>query len=255
MPTLGADSVIRALDRDAVLAHHEWLVRTQNLVIAVAGDVDPDAVAHGLSARLAALDGGEFVPPAPPPEDPPREIRRAELIKNRAQAHLVIGFRGVSVADEDRFALEVIAQLLAGQSGRLFLELRDKQGLAYSVTATSVEGLAPGYFAVYIATAPEKLAAARAGLLDQLRRLLDEEPGERELEAARRHLVGNFAIDRQRNAVHAAQTSLHALYGLGADASRADPDRIRAVSAKDALRVAQRIIDLGAYTEAVVRGS
>ncbi len=254
MPTLGSAAVIGALDRDAVLAHHERLVRARNLVIAVSGDVDPDAVAHGFASRLAALDGGDFVPPSPPLEDPPRGIRRAELVKDRAQAHLVIGFRGVSVDDGDRFVLEVISQLLAGQGGRLFLELRDKQGLAYSLTATSVEGLAPGYFAVYIATAPEKLAAARAGLLDQLHRLLDSMPREAELEAARRHLVGNFAIDRQRNAVHAAQTSLNALYGLGADASRAYPERIRSVSPQDVLRVTQRIVDLGAYTEAVVRG-
>src|SRR5204862_7756526 len=136
--------VIGALDRDGVIAHHERLVRLPNLVIAVAGDVDPDGVAQGFATRLAALDGGDFTPPSPPLEDPPRAIRRAELVKDRAQAHLVIGFRGVSVADEDRFSLEVISQILAGQSGRLFLELRDKQGLAYSVTATSVEGLAPG---------------------------------------------------------------------------------------------------------------
>jgi zinc protease len=255
MPTLGTADVIGALDRDAVLAHHERLVRMRNLVIALSGDVDPDAVADALAARLAALDGGEFAPPDPPREDPPREIRRAELIKDRAQAHLVIGFRGVSVDDEDRFALEVISQLLAGQSGRLFLELRDKQGLAYSVTATSVEGLAPGYFAVYVATAPEKLGAARAGLLGELRRLLESAPRDAELDAARRHLVGNFAIDRQRNAVHAAQASLNALYGLGAAASRAYPERIRAVSGRDVLRVAQRIVDLDAYTEAVVRGA
>ncbi len=254
MPTLGSAEVISALDCDAVVAHYERLVRPSNLVIAVSGDVDPDAVAQGLAVRLAALDGGDFELPSPPLEDPPREIRRAEIVKDRAQAHLVIGFRGVSVADDDRFALEVITQLLAGQSGRMFLELRDKQGLAYSVTATSVEGLAPGYFAVYIATAPEKLAAARVGLFEQLSRLLDAEPHEGELEAARRHLVGNFAIDHQRNAVHAAQSSLNALYGLGAGASRAYPERIRAVTGKDVLRVAQRIIDLGAYTEAVVRG-
>jgi zinc protease len=137
----------------------------------------------------------------------------------------------------------------------LFLELRDKQGLAYSVTATSVEGLAPGYFAVYIATAPEKLELARAGLLDQLHRLLDSPPRDAELDAARRHLIGNFAIDRQRNAVHAAQTSLNALYGLGADASNSYPERVRAITGKDVLRVAQRIVRLDAYSEAVVRGT
>jgi zinc protease len=254
MPTLGSSSVIGALTRDDVIAYHERLVRAPNLVLAVSGDVDPDAVAHALAVRLAEIDGGEFTPPFPPLEDPPREIRRAELVKDRAQAHLVIGFRGVSIADEDRFALEVISQLLAGQSGRLFLELRDKQGLAYSVTATSVEGLAPGYFAVYIATAPEKLDLARAGVLAELHRLVESPPRDPELDAARRHLIGNFAIDRQRNAVHAAQASLNALYGLGADASSAYPERIRAITGKDVLRVAQRIVRLDAYTEAVVRG-
>jgi zinc protease len=207
-----------------------------------------------LGSALSDLDASDFAPPFPPLEAAPEEIRRAELVKDREQAHLVIGFRGVAVDDDDRYALEVISQLLAGQSGRLFLELRDRQGLAYSVTATSVEGVAPGYFAVYIATAPEKLEAARRGLFDELRRLLDSPPTADELDAARRHLLGNFVIDRQRNAVHAGHASLNALYGLGADAAREFPERIEAIGAEDVLRVARRIVDLDAYTEAVVRG-
>jgi zinc protease len=254
MPTLGSAEVIGKLSVDDVAAHHRRLVKAQNLVIAVAGDVDPDATALGLTARLADLDGVAFTAPFPPLEDAPREIRRAQLVKDREQAHLVIGFRGIAVDDEDRFALDVISQLLAGQSGRLFLELRDKQGLAYTVTATSVEGVAPGYFAVYIATAPEKLAAAREGLLGELRRLVDGPPSAQDLEAARRHLIGSFVIDRQRNAVHAAHTSLNALYGLGPDAAAEYPERIRAITPEEVLRVARRIVDLDAYPEAVVRG-
>jgi zinc protease len=253
MPTLGSAAVIEALDRDAVCAHHRRWVKSANLTLAVAGDVDPDRVAHQLSARLSELDAGPFEPPCPPLEDPPLEIRRAELRKDRAQAHLVIGFRGVAVDDPDRFALEVIAQLLAGQGGRLFLELRDRRGLAYAVNAVSVEGVAPGYFAVYIATAPEKLDEARAGLLRELEGLLAAPPPEAELERARRHLSGTFAIDQQRNAVHAAQMSLNALYGLGAEAGRCYPAQVAAVASADVLRVARRIFDLNAYTEAVVR--
>ena len=254
MPTLGSAEVIGALSVEDVAAHHRRLVKSGNLVIAVAGDVDPDETAAALTSRLTDLDTSEFTPPSPPLEDPPREIHRAELVKDREQAHLVLGFRGVAVDDPDRDTLEVISQLLAGQSGRLFLELRDKQGLAYTVTATSVEGLAPGYFAVYIATAPEKLEAARSGLLDELRRLVDAPPSSEELEAARRHLIGNFAIDRQRNAVHAAHTSLNALYGLGADAADHFPARIAAIGPEDILRVARRIVQLDTYTEGVVRG-
>ena len=253
MPTLGARHVIEALPRDAVIAHHERLVVQQNLVLAVVGDVDPDAIARGLSARLLDLPAGPFAAPRPPLEPPPAEVRRAELVKDRAQAHLVIGFRGVAVDDDDRFALEVIAQLLAGQGGRLFLELRDRQGLAYTVSAASIEGVAPGWFATYIATAPERLDEARSGLLAELTRLLDSPPDAAELDRARRYLVGNFAIDQQRNAAHAALISLSDLYGLGPDAAGEYAARVEAVSREDVLRVARRIVRLDAYTEAVVR--
>jgi zinc protease len=252
MPTLGSATVIGSLGRDTVQAHHDRLAKSGNLVLALAGDVEPDRVASRLSARLAELDSSAFESPSPPLEDAPREIRHAELQKDRAQAHLVIGFRGVTVHDDDRFALEVIAQLLGGQGGRLFLELRDRRGLAYSVNAVSIEGVAPGYFAVYIATAPDKLEDARSGLLSELEGLLASPPSEAELERARRHLTGNFVIDQQRNAAHAAQISLNALYGLGPDAGYVYAAQVAAVTREDVVRVARRILDLEAYTEAVV---
>jgi zinc protease len=252
-PMLGTNESVRHFDRDALTTHHRRLVKARNLSLAVAGDVDPDALASRISARLADLDAEPFDPPAPRDEDPPREIRTAELHKDRAQAHLVLGFRGVTVRDDDRFALEVISQLLAGQGGRLFLELRDRRGLAYAVNAMNVEGLAPGYFGVYIATAPEKFAAAKQGLLDELRGLLEAPPDDAELNRARRHLIGNFLIDQQRNAVHAAHVALDALYGLGPAASHAFPERIAAVSREEVLRVARRVLDLDAYTLASVR--
>jgi zinc protease len=252
-PVLGTAESVPSFDRDKVMAHHQRLIRGRNLALAVVGDVDPDAVARQVSARLAELDGGEFEPPSPAPEEAPREIRSAELRKDRAQVHLVIGFRGLSVADPDRFTLDLISQLLAGQGGRLFLELRDRRGLAYAVSAVNVEGVAPGFFGVYIATAPEKLDQARSGLLEELTRVVDSPPGAADLERAQRYLTGNFAIDQQRNAVHAARVSLDALYGLGPEASRAYPDQISAVTPKDILRVARRIIDLNTYTQATIR--
>ncbi|HJO22576.1 MAG: pitrilysin family protein [Myxococcota bacterium] len=252
-PLFGRRETVEHFDEEALARQHRRLVQGANLSLAVAGDVEPDAVAQHFSVRLTDLSAGPFEKPAAGNGARPDAIRRAELRKDRAQAHTVIGFPGVAVDDPDRFALEVLAQLLGGQGGRLFLALRERQGLAYSVGAASIEGVAPGWFVVSIATAPEKLERARRGMLDELRRLVDEPPPEAELDATRRYLIGNFAIDRQRNAVHAAQVSLDALYGLGATASACYPDEIAAISRKDVLRVAQRIVDLEAYVEAVVR--
>jgi len=252
-PMLGSAESVRGVDLSALEGHQARLVNAPNLALAVAGDVDPDALARRLASRLADLSSGPFEEPAPEPEAPPAEIRVAELHKDRAQAHLVIGFRGVTVHDEDRHVLEVISQLLAGQGGSLFLELRDRRSLAYTVSATNVEGLAPGTFSVYIATAPEKFEEARSGLLEELDRLLQEPPAPAELDRARRYLTGNFVIDQQRNAVHAAQMALDARYGLGPDNARHFPERVAAVGPEDVLRVARRVIDLDAYTLAAVR--
>ena len=252
LPLLGSAESVAGFDAERVRAHHEQLVRARNLVIAVAGDVDPDETAARVASRLAELDAAEFAPALPAEEAEPREIRRAVLRKPRAQSHLVIGFRGLRVHDDDRFALELVTQILSGQAGRLFLELRDRRSLAYTVTASNLEGVAPGTFTVYIATAPEKRDEAEARLLEQLAELVQTAPRPEELARAQRFLAGNFAIDRQRNAVHAAHTALDALYGLGPDAADAYVDRIERVTPEDVLRVARRVIRLDAYTLATI---
>lgn len=252
-PVLGTRESVSAFDREAVQAHHRRLIRSPNLVLALAGDVDPDDAAARLGNRLAELDGETFEPPRPPPEPAPSEIREAELRKDRAQAHLVLGFRGLDVCDEDRYALELLSQLLGGQGGRLFLDLRDRQSLAYTVSTVNVQGVAPGWFAAYIATAPDKLDTARRGLLEHFDALLQGPPAEDELERARRHLIGSFSIEQQRNAFHAAQVALSDLYGQGPDADRVYTERIKALGPQDVLRVARRIVRLDAYTAAVIR--
>ena len=253
MPQLGSADAVSSFTREQLAQHHRRLICADNLVVAIAGDVDPDDVARRLSIRLGELPSGGFEAPAPALEDAPTEIRSAEAKKDRAQAHLVIGFRGLSVADEDRYALDVISQLLAGQGGRLFLELRDKQSLAYTVSAMNVEGFAPGYFAVYIATAPDKLEEAQRGLLSELEKLVGEPLNASELDRAKRYLTGNFAIDQQRNAVHAAHLALDGLYGLGPASYRDFPTRIAAITPEDVERVTRQIIDLDKYTLAVIR--
>ncbi|MCC6642635.1 MAG: insulinase family protein [Deltaproteobacteria bacterium] len=253
LPLRGLPEAVQGFDAANLAAHHTRLVQAENLVIGVAGDVDADEIAARLSSLLAELAGGDFVTPSPPADPPLREAARVEIRKAREQAHLVIGFRGLTVRDDDRFALEVISQILAGQGGRLFLELRDRKGLAYAVNAANVEAFAPGFFAVYIGTAPEKLEEAERSMRTELERLLDAPPAEDELLRAKSHLAGSFEIDLQRSSVRAAHLSLDALYGLGADADRFYVERVLSVGAEDVLRVARRVIDLAAPVVAVVR--
>ena len=253
LPLPGTKESVASFDADAVAAHHAALVRPDNLVVSVVGDVDPDEAATALARELADLEQDDAKPlRLPEPEPTPHEIRRAHERKDRAQAHLVLGFRGVAIDDPDREALDVLAQILAGQGGRLFLELRDRQSLAYSVSATNLVGYSPGTFCVYIATAPDKLEIAQREILSELERLLQSAPREEEAERARRYLCGTHAIAQQRGGQRALAMALDARYGRGVDADRLFPERIRAVTADDLLRVARRFIDLRAYTLATI---
>ena len=252
LPILGERDSVEAFSIDDVQSHHDRLIRLPNLVMAVAGDVDPDETAELVSSRLGALPGPPFENPAPPDEPPPQRIQEVILQKDRAQAHMVLGFRGLTVNDPDRFALELIAQLLAGQGGRLFLELRDRRSLAYTVSASNLEGLSPGFFSIYIATAPEKVEEAKTGILEQLEALLDAPPTIEELSQTQHNLIGNFTIGQQRCAARAGHIALDSLYGLGPDAYQDYARSIKALDQDDILRVARRIIQLDAYTLALI---
>jgi zinc protease len=150
-------------------------------------------------------------------------------------------------------ALNVLTQVLSGQGGRLFLELRDRQSLAYQVQASSVEGLDPGLFFVYIASAPEKEQQAREGIRSELEKLLAGGISEDELKRARTYLVGTNAISLQRFGTEATLLSLDELYGLGATFHLGYAERVDRVTRDDVMRVARRIIDLDRAVYAVVR--
>jgi zinc protease len=180
-------------------------------------------------------------------------VQELAIAKQRSQMHLMVGFPGLRVTDPDVPALQVLTQVLSGQGGRLFFELRDRQSLAYQVQAQSIEGLDPGLFMVYIASAPEKEQQARDGVKIELAKLLEGGVSDDELERARRYLVGSYSVSLQRFGTQASLLSLDELYGLGATYHLGYRERIEKVTREDVMRVARRIIDFERAVYAVVR--
>jgi zinc protease len=254
--TLGTPKTVKRFDQKALRRYYESYVHPRNAVLSVVGDVDPDQIAGALRVYLSDWESQHEVAlparsaAAKSANGKPRELT---LEKKKNQVHIVMGFPGLALNDPDAPALEVLTQLLSGQSGRLFIELRDKQSLAYTTTAFAIPGVDPGSFGVYIACAPEKLGEARAGLLRELRRVLDDPIEDAELEKARRYLTGSQAVSLQDYSAQAAVLSLDELYGLGATHFLGYEQRIAAVTAQDVKRVAQRIIDLDTTVIATVK--
>ena len=165
LDVIGTADSVAALTRRRLVDYYKRHMAPSQMTLAIVGDVDPrGGRRQGARAVRRRRQDRVTAPPAAPaaPWDAARSIAAQQVFRfqNKQQAHVVYGFPGTTITDADRFALEVLATILSGQGGRLFVELRDKRGLAYRVSAFSVEGVDPGYFAVYIATSPENLGVA-----------------------------------------------------------------------------------------------
>lgn len=148
------------------------------------------------------------------PFDPPPKDQIFFHESKKEQSHLIVGYPGLTLRDADRFSLQVMQSILAGQGGRLFLELRDKNSLAYSVSPLRVEGLERGYFGAYIGCSPEKVLKAKEMMHIEFRKLCDTKISDLELERSQRYLVGRNDIDLQRTSPVASSILYDDIYGI-----------------------------------------
>ena len=251
LPVSGERASVERLDAAAARAHHARFLQPGQLTLAVIGDVRTEDVVR--LAEAAFPGRSRATTPFDVPAEPPLTERRiSHRTLARAQANVVLGVPGLRVDDPDRHALSVLTTVLSGQGGRLFVELRDKRSMAYSVSAMSVEGVDPGHFAVYIGTSPDKRDAALAGIEAELRRITDEPVTPDELDRAKAHLIGSHEIGLQRNSARAALLALDQCYGLGQENFLHFAERVRAVTTADVQAVAQKLLRLDRAALAIV---
>ncbi len=183
---LGSQKSVTAMTAERIREFFALHYRPGNMVVAVAGDFDHDEVADGVEARFTGQTGGA-VPDRKAPGDavePLRVIRRST-----EQAHLVLAMRSVDRFDHQRYALAVLNHVLGGGlSSRLFQEIRERRGLAYSVWSERVAYHDAGSISVGMGTAPEHVAEVLDIVCSELDLLGREGITERELAIAKGNL-------------------------------------------------------------------
>jgi predicted Zn-dependent peptidase len=164
-----------------------------NLVLAGAGSVDHDRIVALVEGALEPGADGTAPEPEPAPADP--APRRCFHAKDTEQYHLTLGGPGLARADERRFALRVLDTILGGStSSRLFQEVREKRGLAYSVYSYSGQYADSGHVGLYVGTRPENVGEAMGVIGTELRRIAEEPVGEDELSRARENVKGRTTL-------------------------------------------------------------
>lgn len=251
---LGTEENVSSFGRAELENFYNRVITPGNMVISLAGDIESEKALEIIREKFGKMKKGNFNPPVVKDERHADEIRKVvKQEKDKAQTHIILGYQAPDIHNDDKYAFEVMNNVLAGQGGRLFIELRDKQSLAYTVTSFESPGLETGYFGVYIGTSPGKEEEALQGIRDQLKQLLDKGVTDEELERAKSYIVGSFEIGLQKNSTQAAKILFDELYGLGWEEYRQYPQKIMAVTKQDVLNVARKYIDLDAYTLAIVK--
>ncbi len=186
---LGTSASVAATTREGIREFFERHYRPHNMVVAAAGDLEHGSVAAGLEARFCGTEGG-----APPSRHPPGEEVDPLRVTRRPteQAHLVVAARSQDRFDKRRYALAVLNHALGGGlSSRLFQEIRERRGLAYSVWSERAAFSDAGMVSIGLGTAPEHVTEALAVVTDTLGDLGAHGVSERELRVA----VGNLRAD------------------------------------------------------------
>ncbi|MEY4436933.1 MAG: hypothetical protein RL100_397 [Actinomycetota bacterium] len=200
-PIGGTEETITAVKRDAVWEHYQANYRPQDLVIAAAGGVEHSALI-ALVEKVLLEAGWDLSKSATPVERRllhPANISRGSALKviHRPiqQANVLVGMQGLVADDERRYAMGILNTVLGGgMSSRMFQEIREKRGLAYSVYSFN-QGYSDGaYFGLYAGCSPAKTEEVTALMLDEFEKIAADGIREDELQLAKGNISGGLAL-------------------------------------------------------------
>ncbi len=258
---IGTAAVVSAVTGEQLRAFHDERYAPERIVIAAAGSVDHDALVElaragpagsGAGAQASA-SGGSMRASGPsasngtasartPSPEPEFERRVRFLRKDTEQYHVCLGGRGISRHDERRFALRVLEGVLGGtSSSRLFQEVRERRGLAYSVFSFSSQYAQTGEVGLYVGTRPDNLTEAVATIAAELERVVEDPASPQELDRSRENLKGRVALSLESTTARMNRLGSALLGDMPIYSVDEIVDRIDAVTVEDLRELAQEL--------------
>lgn len=214
----------------------------QRFVLSVCGQFDEaeiTAFATALEKDLGVAQQGYAI--KTPTWNP--KAGRTLTLKGRKQSHLLVVFPSPGRADQEASArLAVLRAALAGQSGMLFRDLRDRQGLGYTVTAFMAQSKFAGYMAFYIASDPDKIPQALEGFRKAAQDIRGTALPAAELTRAKNILSGEYYQDRQSLLSRSGEAAAALAQGYDRDIERQLVEQAQKVSAEDVRRAAEAVL-------------
>ena len=246
----GMPAQVQAFTADELRAF--WAKQSiQPYALAVAGDFDRNkilAFAQALANTITASEAPRIPPPGWGTE---RELNLT--LQDRQQAHYMLIFKTVPAVHPDAPGLELLESILSGQSGPLFTELRDRQGLAYTVSAFARLSQEAGYMAFYIGAEPGKLAQAESGFRQVLTDLHENLLPTEALTRGINRMAADYYRARQSLASRSGEAASLAALGRPLSFSRDQIEKARSLTPQDIQRIIRLYLQpASAYTAKVL---
>lgn len=239
---LGTIETVENLTRQDLQTYYKTHFRPDNLTISIAGRITPDQAVSQVEAIL-----GDWKAPLTPFADLNLPIvtpnpSHSTVAQDTQQSIVILGYLAPSVQSagmEDYAALKLLNTYLGnGLSSRLFVELREKRGLAYEVSAFYPTRLDTSYFVTYMGTAPGNTAIALSGLKTEVDRLCAAPLSDEEIQTAKNKLLGQYALGKQTNSQLAQIFGWYETLGLGVEFDTQFQAAISQVTAEAAQKMA-----------------
>ncbi|MDP2949536.1 MAG: pitrilysin family protein, partial [Chloroflexota bacterium] len=251
--TSGSEETVAAIQRQDFRDYMDAWYVPGNMVVSVAGNVSHAEVEALARRHFDGRPARAFPSFLPLDSNPPAAQRVATEGRPITQANVAMGLPAFPRKDPDRYALMMFNNLLGrGMSSRLFKEVRERRGLAYSVGSSVSRFFDTGLLLISAGVAPDKLKEAVRVILDELSRLVEERVSEEEMAKVRDYSVGNFRLGLE-TAMALGQRAGELLLTMDEiEPIEVVVEKLRAITADDILRVAGRVVRMEKVTLAVV---
>jgi zinc protease len=248
-PALGFVNTVKALTPASCAEYYQRAFLPNNTLMAIVGDFDSAQMVEEIKALTAGWQRSPVTLPVLPQVEMPEKFTQKILtMPDAAQLHFYMGHRGIRRTNPDYFKLLVMDYVLGtgpGFTDRLSARLRDREGLAYTVSAniTSSANEAPGLFNCYIGTDPRNFERVKKAFLQEIRRIREEKPQTEEVEDAKRYLLGNLPFQMLTNERIAGHLLTTEEFHLGFNYFEDYKKAVAAVTAGDVQAMARKYLD------------
>ena len=255
------NSIVKILEnlenitKDDVIEAYKYILNNSKKSLAIVGATDLQDILSQIEdtvGRLPLATSNNFLISKPEL----REAKTSEIIKNDLnQAHIIKGWSVPTYGESDYPSIVLLNIILGacGLSSRLFLELRDKRGLAYVVRSSYETYKLAGNFMIYIATEPNNIEVSLHGFDEEIQKIKSEKVSDTELEDAKTNVTGKYEFLAETNIQQACSYAKFDVLGLGFNYQDNIIEGIKSVTADDILRCAQKYLKDDKYVLSIIK--